>query len=88
MILAVAGVRRLHPAYAVYTVVLVLASMTIGAPVYKSLLRYLLVAFPLAALFAAWTARRGAETALAVLLALVQGVLFVLWLAYWTHTII
>jgi hypothetical protein len=86
--LAVAGAWRLHPAYAVYTVVLVLASLAIGAPVYKSLLRYLLVSFPLAGLLAAGTARRGAESAATALLALTQGVLFVLWLAYWTHTII
>jgi hypothetical protein len=86
--LAVAGAWRLHPAYAVYTVVLVLAALTIGPPVYRSLLRYLLVAFPLAALLAAWTARREAETAVASALACAQGALFVLWIAYWTHTII
>ncbi|WP_433087273.1 hypothetical protein ACQP1P_15445 [Dactylosporangium sp. CA-052675] len=86
--LAVAGVRRLHPAYAVYTVVLVLMSMSIGPPVYRSLLRYLLVAFPLAALLAGWAVRRAAEAALAALLACGQVVLFVLWIAYWTHTII
>jgi hypothetical protein len=88
LVLAVAGAWRLHPAYAVYTVVLVLASMSIGPPVYKSLLRYLLVAFPLAPLLAAWTTRREAEAAVTALLAVVQGVLFVLWLAYWTHVII
>ncbi|MFI5911778.1 mannosyltransferase family protein [Dactylosporangium sp. NPDC051541] len=86
--LAVAGAWRLHPAYAVYTVVLVLAALSIGVPVYRSLLRYLLVAFPLAAVLARWTVRREVETALTALLAVTQGALFVLWLAYWTHTII
>ncbi|MET7425440.1 hypothetical protein [Dactylosporangium sp. NPDC005555] len=87
-LVGVAGPWRLHPAYAVYTVLLVLASMTIGEVVYRSLLRYLLIAFPLAVLLARWTARREAETAVAPALACAQGVLFALWIMYWTHTII
>ncbi|MEV4510247.1 hypothetical protein AB0K00_14935 [Dactylosporangium sp. NPDC049525] len=86
--IAVAGLWWLHPAYAVYTVLLVLASMTIGPVVYRSLLRYLLVAFPLAAVLAGATAGRERDTAFTAVLAGTQGVLFALWIAYWTHTVI
>ena len=85
---AAAGLRRLHPAYAVYTLVFVLAAMAIGPPVFKSLLRYVLVAFPVAAVLAGRSASRGADAATTAVLAVVQAALFVLWLAYWTHTII
>ncbi|MDG6105783.1 hypothetical protein Daura_18780 [Dactylosporangium aurantiacum] len=85
---AVAGLRRPGPSYVVFALVMVLASMTIGPPVYKSLLRYALVAFPLAAVLAGWARHRGVDTALTAVLAVMQGAVFVLWLAYWTHTVI
>lgn len=88
MVLAVAAVKQLTPAYTVYTLLMVLTPLSIGPPAYKSLLRYLLAAFPICLLLARWARRATVDTYLTAGLALVQGALFVLWLTYWTHFII
>ncbi|MCM0677838.1 hypothetical protein NCC78_24635 [Micromonospora phytophila] len=84
----VAGVRHIGLPYLVYGVMMVLVPLSMGPPVYKSLLRYLLAAFPVALVFAGWARRATLDVWLTALLALVQGALFVTWLAYWTHFII
>ncbi|WP_243706050.1 hypothetical protein [Micromonospora sp. KC721] len=83
-----AGFRRIGLPYVVYAVLMVLAPLSMGPPVYKSLLRYLLAAFPVCLVLARWTRTAGVDVWLSVALALLQGVLFVIWLAYWTHFII
>ncbi|SIM77860.1 hypothetical protein [Micromonospora cremea] len=84
----VAGFRRRELAYLVYGVLMVLVPLSMGPPVYKSLLRYLLAAFPVALVLARWARRASVDVWLTAALALVQGALFVLWLSYWTHMII
>ncbi|MET8361825.1 hypothetical protein [Micromonospora sp. NPDC005171] len=84
----VAGFRRRELAYLVYGVLMVLVPLSMGPPVYKSLLRYLLAAFPVALVLARWARHASVDVWLTATLALVQGVLFVLWLTYWTHMII
>ncbi|MFI7426378.1 hypothetical protein ACIBPB_05280 [Micromonospora sp. NPDC049836] len=86
---AVAGLRRRAEwPYLVYTLVVVLVPLSMGPPVYKSLLRYLLAAFPVALVLARWARRPGLDPWLTAGLALLQGVLFAVWLTYWTHFII
>ncbi|QGN48401.1 hypothetical protein GKC29_17165 [Micromonospora sp. WMMC415] len=84
----VAGARRLGLPYLVYGVMMVLVPVSMGPPVYKSLLRYLLAVFPVALVLASWTRRVTVDVWLTAALALLQGALFVAWLAYWTHFII
>ncbi|MEV4657141.1 mannosyltransferase family protein [Micromonospora sp. NPDC049301] len=84
----VAGFRRRELAYLVYGVLMVLVPLSMGPPVYKSLLRYLLAAFPVALVLARWARHAAVDVWLTAALALVQGALFVLWLSYWTHMII
>ncbi|MER7456851.1 hypothetical protein [Micromonospora sp. NPDC126480] len=84
----VAGARRLGLPYLVYGVMMVLVPLSMGPPVYKSLLRYLLAVFPVALVLAHWARRPGVDVWSTALLALLQGALFVTWLAYWTHFII
>ncbi|WP_433385180.1 hypothetical protein [Micromonospora sp. KLBMP9576] len=84
----VAGARRLGLPYFVYGLTMVLVPLSMGPPVYKSLLRYLLAVFPVALVLARWTRAAGADAWSTAALALLQGALFVTWLAYWTHFII
>ncbi|MEU8082125.1 hypothetical protein AB0B57_00600 [Micromonospora sp. NPDC049101] len=84
----VAGFRRRDLAYLVYGVLMVLVPLSMGPAVYRSLLRYLLAAFPVALVLARWARHAGVDVWLTATLAVVQGVLFALWLSYWTHTII
>ncbi|MDG9673807.1 hypothetical protein [Micromonospora sp. DH14] len=84
----VAGFRRRELAYLVYGVLMVLVPLSMGPPVYKSLLRYLLAVFPVALVLARWARHASVDVWLTATLAVVQGVLFVLWLSYWTHMII
>ncbi|MFE9913807.1 hypothetical protein ACFYPG_01515 [Micromonospora sp. NPDC005553] len=84
----VVGFRRRELAYLVYGVLMVLVPLSMGPPVYKSLLRYLLAAFPVALVLARWARRASVDVWLTATLAVVQGALFVLWLSYWTHMII
>ncbi|WP_089154269.1 hypothetical protein [Micromonospora sp. NBS 11-29] len=89
--LAVAAVglrRRADWPYLVYTLIMVLVPLSMGPPVYKSLLRYLLAAFPVALVLARWARRPGPDGWLTAGLALLQGALFAVWLTYWTHLII
>ncbi|MEU1838148.1 hypothetical protein [Micromonospora chersina] len=89
--LAVAAVglrRRTDWPYLAYTVIVVLVPLSMGPPVYKSLLRYLLAAFPVALVLARWARRPGLDGWLTAGLALLQGALFAVWLTYWTHLII
>ncbi|MDG4810403.1 mannosyltransferase family protein [Micromonospora sp. WMMD1120] len=88
LVVLAAGFRRRELPYLVYGVLMVLAPASIGPPVYKSLLRYLLAAFPVALVLARWARHASVDVWLTAALALVQGVLFTLWLSYWTHTII
>ncbi|MGW5670098.1 hypothetical protein [Micromonospora sp. NPDC003776] len=89
VVVAVVGLRRRAEwPYLVYTLVVVLVPLSMGPPVYKSLLRYLLAAFPVALVLARWARRGGVDRWLAVALAVLQGGLFALWLTYWTHFII
>ncbi|MEH1165161.1 hypothetical protein V6V47_07220 [Micromonospora sp. CPCC 205539] len=83
-----AGLRRREVPYLVYGVLMVLVPLSMGPAVYKSLLRYLLAAFPVALALARWARRASVDVWLTAALALVQGALFVLWLSYWTHLII
>ncbi|MGC4806801.1 hypothetical protein [Micromonospora sp. DT233] len=84
----VAGFRRAELPYLVYTLIMVLVPLSMGPPVYKSLLRYLLAVFPVALVLARWAGRATVDTWLTAALALLQGTLFVVWLTYWTHFII
>ncbi|MGW3603781.1 hypothetical protein [Micromonospora sp. NPDC005161] len=84
----IAGFRRRELPYLVYGVLMVLVPLSMGPAVYKSLLRYLLAAFPVALVLARWARRATVDVWLTAALALVQGALFVLWLSYWTHMII
>lgn len=84
----VAGFRRRELPYLVYGVLMVLVPLSMGPAAYKSLLRYLLAAFPVALVLARWARRASVDVWLTATLAVVQGALFVLWLSYWTHMII
>ncbi|WP_431883505.1 hypothetical protein [Micromonospora gifhornensis] len=84
----VGGARRLGLPYLVYGVMMVLVPLSMGTPVYKSLLRYLLAVFPVALVLAGWARRPQLDVWLTAVLAVLQGALFVIWLAYWTHFII
>ncbi|MEH0843089.1 hypothetical protein V6U81_11950 [Micromonospora sp. CPCC 205711] len=86
--IVVAGYRWIGLPYVVYGVLLVLAPLSMGPPVYKSLLRYLLAAFPVCLVLARWARNAGTDAWLSAGLGLVQGAMFVIWLAYWTHFII
>ncbi|MFF5074261.1 hypothetical protein ACFY2R_24415 [Micromonospora olivasterospora] len=88
LVVVVAGVRRIGLPYVVYGVIMVLVPLSMGPPVYKSLLRYLLAAFPVALVLAGWTWRARVGGWLTTGLVLLQGALFVIWLAYWNHFII
>ncbi|WP_229401803.1 hypothetical protein [Micromonospora okii] len=83
-----AGYRRAELPYLVYTLIVVLVPLSMGPPVYKSLLRYLLAAFPVGLVLARWARHATADTWLTAALALLQGALFVVWLTYWTHFVI
>lgn len=86
--IVVAGFKRAEVAYLVYTLIMVMVPLSIGPAVYKSLLRYLLAAFPVCFVLARWARNASVDTYLTAALALVQGSLFVVWLTYWTHFII
>ncbi|MFG3680342.1 hypothetical protein ACGF5H_09575 [Micromonospora chalcea] len=89
LVVAVIGLRRRADwPYLVYTLVVVLVPLSMGPPVYKSLLRYLLAAFPVAFVLARWARRPDLDGWLTAALALLQGALFAVWLTYWTHLII
>ncbi|MDG4839611.1 mannosyltransferase family protein [Micromonospora sp. WMMD967] len=88
LVVLAAGFRRRELPYLVYGVLMVLVPLSMGPAVYKSLLRYLLAAFPVALVLARWARHAGVDVWLTATLAVVQGVLFVLWLSYWTHIII
>ncbi|MET8911494.1 hypothetical protein [Micromonospora sp. NPDC004551] len=89
LLVAIVGLRRRADwPYLVYTVIVVLVPLSMGPPVYKSLLRYLLAAFPVALVLARWARRPGLDGWLTAGLALLQGALFAVWLTYWTHLII
>src|SRR5256714_1924302 len=81
--------RYLRPAYVVYGLIFVLMPLSIGPlAAYRSLLRYLLMVFPLALLFTRWGRRPGIDPYLTAGLALVQGVLLVTWANDWVSFII
>jgi hypothetical protein len=89
LVLMVVGLRYLKPAYVVYGLIFVLMPMSVGPlAAYRSLLRYLLVVFPLALLCARWTRRPAVDPYLTAVLALVQGVLLVTWVNDWSGFIV
>ncbi|MFI7649007.1 hypothetical protein ACIBTZ_23450 [Micromonospora sp. NPDC049460] len=88
LVVLVAGVHHLGLPYLTYGLIMVLVPLSMGPPVYKSLLRYLLAAFPVGLVLARWARHATADAWLTAALALLQGALFVTWLAYWTHFII
>ncbi len=88
LVVVLAGLRRAWFPYLVYALIMVAVPLSMGPPVYKSLLRYLLAVFPVALVLARWTRERTADVWLSAAMALLQGGLFVVWLAYWTHFII
>ncbi|WP_245718953.1 hypothetical protein [Micromonospora rhizosphaerae] len=88
LVIVVCGLRWAELPYLVYTVIVVLVPLSIGPPVYRSLLRYLIAAFPVGLVLARWARRATVDTWLTAALALLQGALFVVWLTYWTHFII
>ncbi|MFC4147406.1 hypothetical protein ACFO0M_14210 [Micromonospora mangrovi] len=88
LLVALVGLRRAELPYLVYTVIVVLVPLSMGPPVHKSLLRYLLAAFPVGLVLARWAGRAALDSWLTAGLALLQGALFVVWLTYWTHFII
>jgi len=87
-IILAAAVKYLKPGYVAYALLMVLIPLSMGPPVYGSLLRYLVVVFPVALVFAQWARRPAVDTFLTGALPLIQGALFVTWLNYWTHFII
>ncbi|MCI4065696.1 hypothetical protein MRQ36_25320 [Micromonospora sp. R77] len=88
LLVVLVGLRRTELPYLVYTVIVVLVPLSMGPPVHKSLLRYLLAAFPVGLVLARWARRAVPDSWLTAGLALLQGALFVVWLTYWTHFII
>ncbi|MFE9689257.1 hypothetical protein [Micromonospora sp. NPDC005806] len=88
LVIVLVGLRRAELPYLVYSLIVVLVPLSIGPPVYRSLLRYLLAAFPVALVLARWARRTTLDTWLTAGLAVLQGALFVVWLTYWTHFII
>jgi hypothetical protein len=85
----VVGLRYLKPAYVVYGVLFILMPLSVGPlAAYRSLLRYLLVVFPLAMLCARWSRRPAIDPYLTAILALVQGALLVTWANDWTGFIV
>ncbi|MDO3702886.1 hypothetical protein Q3W71_14535 [Micromonospora sp. C28SCA-DRY-2] len=88
LVVLLAAARRIGLPYLVYGLIMVLVPLSMGPPVYKSLLRYLLAAFPVGLALARWARHATLDVWLTAALALLQGALFVTWLAYWTHFII
>lgn len=84
----VAGFKRAEVPYLVYALIMIMVPLSMGPPVYKSLLRYLLAVFPVCLVLARWAKNASVDTYLTAALALVQGALLVVWLTYWTHFII
>ncbi|MET7751113.1 hypothetical protein [Micromonospora sp. NPDC005367] len=84
----IAGARSIGLPYLVYGLIIVIVPLSMGPPVYKSLLRYLLAAFPVALVLARSARHVSVDVWLSVALALLQVALFVIWLAYWAHFII
>ena len=85
-----AGIRLLRLPYIVYSLIFIAMPLSLG-PVqsYTSLIRYLLIIFPVA-LILAWVAikRPRFDTYATIALAVLQGGLFVIWVNYWTTFII
>jgi hypothetical protein len=89
IVLMFVAVWYLRPAYVVYGLIFVLMPLAVGPDAaYRSLLRYLLVVFPLALLFARWARRPAVDPYLTAGLALVQGALLVTWAIDWTGFIV
>ncbi|MFG2052876.1 hypothetical protein ACGFI9_02495 [Micromonospora sp. NPDC048930] len=89
LVVAAVGLRRRAEwPYLVYTVIVVLVPLSMGPPVYRSLLRYLLAAFPVALVLARWARRGRVDGWLTAGLAVLQGAVFAVWLTYWTHFVI
>lgn len=89
LLLMAVGLRYLKPAYVVCGLIFTLMPLSLGATnMYQSLLRYLLVVFPVAMLFARWARRPTVDTYLTATLALLQGVLLVTWVISYTKFII
>jgi hypothetical protein len=72
----------------VYGLIMITVPLTMGVSSYQSIIRYLVVVFPVSLLLAAWAKRPSVDAYLTVGLALLQGALFVLWLCYWTYFLI
>ncbi|SCG47097.1 hypothetical protein GA0070609_1876 [Micromonospora echinaurantiaca] len=88
LVVLLAAARQIGLPYLVYGLIMVLVPLSMGPPVYKSLLRYLLAVFPVGLALARWARHATLDVWLTAALALLQGALFVTWLAYWTHFII
>jgi Gpi18-like mannosyltransferase len=88
LVVTAAAVRYVKPAYVVYALLLICVPLGIGVQGYRSLIRYLVVVFPVCMVFAAWGRRATIDMYLSIGLALTQGVLWVTWLAYWTGFIV
>jgi hypothetical protein len=88
LLTTIVAIRYLKPAYVVYAAIFILMPLSIGVPGYNSILRYLLVVFPVAMLCARWGRRPGIDTWLTAGLALIQGVLLVAWANTWTSFVV
>lgn len=83
------GYKVIRLPYFIYSVLFILIPLSLG-PVqsFTSLIRYLMVVFPAALVLARLAGKKDLDTSLTIGLALLQGVIFVLWSNYWTTFII
>jgi hypothetical protein len=88
LVLLIASIRVVKPAYLVYGLIMMAIPLTMGVSSYQSIVRYLVVVFPVSLVLAAWAKRPSVDAYLGVGLALLQGALFVLWLCYWTYFLV
>lgn len=86
--LAVLAVKYVRPAYAVFALLMVLVPLSMGPPVYKSLVRYLVAAFPICFVFARWARSATVDVYLTAVLVVVQTTMLILWTLYWTGFIV
>ena len=88
LVITLIALKYVKPAYVVCGLVLVMVPLGIGVQGYRSLLRYMAVVFPVCLVFAVWGKRALVDMCLSTCLALLQGVLWVVWLAYWSGFIV
>lgn len=88
LILLIAFRKKIRISYIVYAVIVLLLPFVYGPQVIHSLLRYMLVAFPVPLTLALLTKNRVSDELLTIGLALFQGFLMAAWILGWTALLV